>query len=89
MAQALSDQQRETIWGDFMEWLSRSGETADYSKDDLRDAVDAADGYFVTNVDALLASASASLPAVFQGAGPAQVRTLLLTVLRVRLESGV
>lgn len=50
---ALPDNDRAKVWADLMAELSRGNEACAISKTDLRAAVDALDGFVVTNATAI------------------------------------
>jgi len=82
----LPDADRVRVWKAMMEDLSRRRDAADFTKDELRAAVDALDDW----VDANAAAVNAALPLEFRtNASQAQKALLLQFVVQRRYLVGV
>ena len=70
---ALTDQQRISIWAEFMQQASRDRQTLSLTKPELRAAVDATDQWIEDNVS----SFNTALPAAARTALSAQQKALM------------
>ena len=81
----LTTDQRQTLWAELMQELSRDGQTVAITKADLRAAVDALDAWLDTNAAAI----NTAIPQPARGAlTTAQKARMLTFVVRARYAGG-